>query len=129
METYATEFKLKNGEYLEILGAPVTMVYKVAEVTDTEEFQKEGYTVSYLYEEYGANNTGTVTVGDAQEVEGNVVQGTINTKSNEVTFINTREIEVPNSGISVDLLPYALVLLVALCGGILLIVSKKRRTN
>jgi hypothetical protein len=127
MAKYATEFKLKKGEYLEILGVPVTMVYKVQEVTDTDDFAKEGYTVTYNYKEYGTNETDTK--GELKGQEGDTVIGTINTESNEVTFINTRNIEVPNSGVSIDFLPYALALIVAVCGGVLFIIMKKRSVN
>jgi hypothetical protein len=127
MGKFANTFKLKNGEWLEIVGAPVTMVYKVEEVIDSEQFKKEGYTVTYNYKEYGANDT--TTKSDVKDQSGNVVQGTINTVSNEVTFVNTRNIEIPNSGISMDFLPYLLVMLVALCGSILLMFMRKRSTH
>jgi hypothetical protein len=124
MAECATTFQLKNGEYLEILGAPVTMVYKVEEVTDTEQFQKEGYTVTYDYKEYGKNDT--ATKADTTDNAGSSLVGTINTDTNEVVFTNTRNIEVPNSGISMDLLPYMLVLVVA-AGACVLFVMKKRK--
>jgi hypothetical protein len=125
METYGNTFQLKNGEWLELLGVPVTMIYKVEEVTDTEQFKKEGYTVTYDYKEYGENETGSS--GLKKDQEGSVVQGTINTESNEVTFRNTRNIEIPNSGISVDIIPYVLLMVVAVCG-VILFVFKKRRS-
>jgi hypothetical protein len=127
MATYGNAFQLKKGEWLELIGVPVTMVYKVEEVTDTDQFKKEGYTVTYDYKEYGSNkndNTGYV-----KDQKGSVVSGTINTDTNEVTFRNTRNIEVPNSGISVDVIPYVLILLVVVCGGFLFFFNlKKRRT-
>jgi hypothetical protein len=43
-----------------------------------------------------------------------------------VAFTNKRTVDVPNSGISVDVIPYILVMIVAVCGGVLFI-SKKRR--
>jgi hypothetical protein len=101
------------------------MIYKVEEVTDTEQFKKEGYTVTYDYKEYGENETGSS--GLKKDQEGSVVQGTINTESNEVTFRNTRNIEIPNSGISVDIIPYVLLMVVAVCG-VILFVFKKRRS-
>jgi hypothetical protein len=126
MQKYGNTFQLKNGEWLELVGVPVTMIYKVEEVTDTDQFKKEGYTVTYDYKEYGANKTGTE--GLSEDNKGSSVRGTVNTETNEVTFINTRNIEVPNSGVSVDIIPYALILLIVVCGGILFVI-KRRRTN
>jgi hypothetical protein len=105
------------------------MVYKVQEVVDTEDFKKQGYTVSYTYEEYGTNDTGTRTLDEPEAVGGNSVTGVINTKENIVTIINTRNIEVPNSGINLDILPYALILAVAVCGVLLVVISKKKKTD
>jgi hypothetical protein len=129
MDTYATTFQLKADEYLQINGVPVTMVYKVQEVVDSEDFQKQGYTVTHTYEEYGTNNTATRTTDKVEEKDGNVVTGVINTLSNTVTIINTRNIDVPNSGITLDVLPYVLILTVALCGVLLLVISKKKRAR
>jgi hypothetical protein len=129
MATYATEFQLKAGEYLEVTGVPVSMIYRVEEVTDTDEFKIEGYTVTYDYEETG-DNTDTDTYGkkyDQTYDSETGIQGTINTDKNEVTFINTRKIENPNTGISMDVVPYVLIVLAVVCGGLLLI-FKKRRT-
>jgi hypothetical protein len=124
-----TTFKLKAGEKLKIIGAPVSMVYKVEEVTDTEQFQKEGYTVTYDYIEQGTFNAdktkdGTNTTLSNQT--GNSVTGTVNTSKNEVHFINSRIIESP-TGIALEVLPYAIIALVAACG-IVLFVYKKRRS-
>jgi hypothetical protein len=120
-----TTFQLKAGEKLKILGAPVSMVYKVEEVTDTEQFQKEGYTVYYDYVEQGTFATDKQNTTLSKQ-EGNSVVGTVNTSKNEVHFINERIIETP-TGVALEVLPYALVALVALCG-IAFIIYKKRRT-
>jgi hypothetical protein len=49
----------------------------------------------------------------------------VNTTSTTVTFTNKRELTTP-TGISVDVIPYVLVMLIAVCGAVLFI-SKKRR--
>jgi hypothetical protein len=131
MAENATEFKLKAGEKLKIIGAPVSMVYKVEEVTDTDQFKKEGYTVTYDYIEQGSFNAdetqnGTNTTLSNQE--GNSVTGTVNTGKNEVHFINTRNIETP-TGIALEVLPYALAVLIAGCGIALFVYKKKRATR
>jgi hypothetical protein len=127
MSTYASTFQLKNGEYLEIL-APVTMIYKVEEYSIDNNLENEGYSVSYKYVEYGGNDTGTRSGATVEAVTGNSVQGTVNNATNEVTFINTRDIDAPSNGISMDVLPYALLLVIAACGGFLLLL-KKRKPN
>jgi hypothetical protein len=62
-------------------------------------------------------------------VDASSVKGTINTNTNEVEFVNTRNMETPNSGISMNVIPYVVILLVAVCGAILLVYNKKRRTH
>jgi hypothetical protein len=130
METYASEFQLKKGEYLELDGAPVTMIFKVEEVVDS----KEGYTTNITYKELGdfANNAKHTTQPSkednyTQEFENTTsVKGTVNTDSTNVTFTNVRNLDA-NTGLNIDFLPYALVLIVAVCGSILFIIAKKRK--
>jgi hypothetical protein len=130
-----TEFKLKKGEWLEIVGAPVSMIYKVEEVVDEVTDQEIGksikdqqYTTTYTYSEWGtlttADNTAIVNKDDITGTT-NVVQGTVNTKSNAVSFINTRNITA-KTGINLDFAPYVLIVLIAVCGGILFIARKRR---
>jgi hypothetical protein len=117
-------FKLKAGEHLQILDLPTTMIYKVEEDKDTAD--AEGYTITYDYTEIGSKETTTKAVKEDQS--GYSVQGTINDTTNTVTFINTRDM-TPPTGISLDVLPYALIVLVAACGGVLLIIKKKRNAQ
>jgi hypothetical protein len=133
--TEGTTFQMKAGEYLDIVGAPATMVYKVEEVVEDATVNasklslvEEGYTTTYDYKEYGKNKSETRP--EDNEIigkSGNSVTGTINTESNEVTFTNTRQVSV-GTGINLTMLPYALITLCAICGGILFI-SRKRRVD
>jgi hypothetical protein len=57
-DTNSNKFTLKDGEHLQIIGAPVSMIYKVEEVVDevTDTSIKktiiaQGYTTTYKYEE------------------------------------------------------------------------------
>jgi hypothetical protein len=113
------------------------MIYKVEEVTDgTDEngvdFADKGYKVYYQYEESGKKSTSTLSQNTEgltdDRAEGSSLQGTINNTTNKVIFINERTIDVP-TGISLDVLPYALIVLVAVCGGILLVIKKKRNAQ
>jgi hypothetical protein len=143
MAKYATEFKLKAGQWLELDGAPVSMIYKVEEVTTESKkadgsdlnasgisLVDEGYTTSYKYSEYGSYASADNEDTRNQDItdNGNSVQGTINTVSNEVTFTNKRTVKV-DTGVSVDVIPYVLIAVIAVCGAVLLISEKKRRTN
>jgi hypothetical protein len=126
-----TQFQLKKGEWLEIEGAPVTMVYKVEEVVDDASVNasgksliNEGYTTTYSYKETGVK-LDSATIGERTDVSGHVVQGTINTDTNQVTFTNNRKITV-DTGINLDFAPYVLIVLIAVCGGILFIARKRR---
>jgi hypothetical protein len=133
--TEGTTFQMKAGEYLDIVGAPATMVYKVEEVVEDATVNasklslvEEGYTTTYDYKEYGTNDSETQPdKGQISGVSGSSVTGTINTESNEVTFTNTRQVSV-GTGINLTMLPYALITLCAVCGGILFI-SRKRRVD
>jgi hypothetical protein len=95
--------------------------------TDSQDLVEEGYTTSYKYKEVGVNNNATTSKEEPQDVAGYTVQGTINTDTNQVTLTNTRKITV-DTGINLTMLPYALITLCAICGGILFI-SRKRRVD
>jgi hypothetical protein len=127
---YYTTFKLKAGESLEIDGLPVSMIYKVLEDTSVIPGGNE-YTVTY-----DMTSTGKFFSGEGAAEKNNIqlenqeytepIKGAINTGENEIDFTNTRNINV-GTGLSIDFLPYALVLIVAVCGSILFIIAKKRK--
>jgi hypothetical protein len=131
-------FTLKDQEYLELVGMPQGMIYYLAEADVTD----EGYSQYWTYSEQGSlatdtskQNTSTAlpkhdaikttTTDDGTVTSSVIFQGTVNTISNDVTFINSRIITA-NTGINIDLIPYVLVMLIAVCGAVLFI-SKKRR--
>jgi hypothetical protein len=120
-----THFQLKNGQYLQIC-APATMIYYVVE----GDYESEGYTQTYTYDEEGLKDSSTksseATIGKKYDAHNQVVQGTVNTRINEVVFINSRTIEEVNTGISLDVLPYVLIVLMAICGVVLFAVRKRR---
>jgi hypothetical protein len=135
VKTTGTKFQLKNGEYLEINDLPTTMIYKVIEDTDYTDdngvaFSDKKYSVSYQYLEDGKKKTETLdnNTDPLKNEEGSAVQGTINTKENAVTFINERTVNVPE-GISLDVLPYVLIVLVAACGGVLFVIRRKKSSK
>jgi hypothetical protein len=125
---FGTHFTLKNGQYLKIC-APATMIYFVVE----KNYSSEGYTQTYRYTEYGSKKTATMTKDGEDDEEktalDTVIKGTVNTGTNTLEFINTREIEkpaTPSTGINLNLAPYVLITLIAVCGGILFFARKRR---
>jgi hypothetical protein len=52
------------------------------------------------------------------------VNGTTNTKTNKVEFTNKRELTV-QSGIVLDVMPYAIVMAIAVAGAVFFIVKKR----
>jgi hypothetical protein len=129
-----THFQLKNDEELRIY-APVTMIYFVAEAN----YSSEGYSQTYIYTEYGSkasttkSNTNDDEDDEAYAAIGEnatpvVVKGTVNTVANAVAYTNTRNVTLPDTGINLDVVPYILLTLIAVCGGILFI-SRKKRVN
>jgi hypothetical protein len=130
--TYSQKFTLKANQYLKII-APVSMIYFVEEADVTD----EGYTQEYKYYENG--NRSTVTIGSAStttkhaaittSADGTktpvIVKGTVNTIANRVEFINSRELK-PDTGINVDVTPFILITIIAVCSGILFFARKRR---
>jgi hypothetical protein len=118
-------FKLKSGQYLKVC-APTTMIYFVVE----KDYSNEGYTQTYKYTETGYKKTVTATTDETAGVENEakdvVIKGTVNTSTNQVQFINSRTVKNTNTGISLEVAPYALIVLIAICGGILFAIRKRR---
>jgi hypothetical protein len=121
-DTDWTEFTLKGGEELVISNIPVGMVYKV------KESDSKGYTAymkrtiegDVLADEdltdsskYGTANAVTM-INNALTTDG----------GDHVYFLNIHD--TPDTGITLDVLPYAVVVLLA-AGCALLLISKKRR--
>jgi LPXTG-motif cell wall-anchored protein len=130
-----THFQLKSGEHLEIV-APVSMIYKVEEVTKTA----DGYSTTAEYQESGkflksttlsiekGSNIGAATYKNDDGVEYNItwVRGTTNFEENQVVFMNARD-QLPDTGINLDFVPYVVILAAAIVLGGLFIFMKKRK--
>jgi hypothetical protein len=133
-----TKFTLKAGQYI-MITAPVSMIFKVAEVIPTE----EGYTISATYNESGTYKDSTTvnstvdelseskTYTDAttnKEMTEFAVKGTTNTNTTQVEFVNTRETGTL-TGVNIDFVPYAIIALMAVIGCAVLIVKKSRKVH
>lgn len=140
---YGNKFTLKNGQYL-MITAPVSMIFKVAEL----DYSEESYTTSVTYTELGTyadsktrdlkdkSNISTedytidstaVTTSAKAEGKTTTVYGTTNTNTTTVSFTNTRNI-APTTGINLDFVPYVVVLALVLAAGGAVLVYKKKRT-
>jgi hypothetical protein len=115
-----TSFSLSNGQYLKIPGAPVGMLYIVKE-TDAN---TNGYVTKWSYTAEG-DFISEVTKED-QTAE--VCEGEINNGSNSVVFTNTRTVSTP-AGVTLDVLPYAVVVVIALACVALLFLKKRKNAR
>jgi pilin isopeptide linkage protein len=111
-----SEFTLKGGEYVVIYGVPEGMIYWVKEA----DYSGDGYK-TYNTVVTGTNQESGASYGTTVSRETD--QRTIVKDNNIVLFKNEKD--VPNTGISVDVIPYVLVVMAALCGAALFI-NKKR---
>jgi hypothetical protein len=129
------KFTLKANESLEIKGLPAGMIYYLYE----EDYSDDGYT-TYRQVLSTTNASSTLSTPDAdsflKDSEGNKDlkanlstggKGTLSQYQNGVYFLNM--INLPsNTGITVDILPYAAVVLAAAAALAVLLIAKKRRS-
>jgi pilin isopeptide linkage protein len=125
-EELAQAFTLHDGEYLKV-EAPVSMIFFVSEANVTA----EGYEQKYTYTESGThnsetkdNNTSTPTAAINEDGSMVILKGTVNDGMTKVEYTNTRNV-TPDTGLSLDMVPYVLITLIAVCGVALLVCKKK----
>jgi hypothetical protein len=111
-------FQLKGGERLVLTNVPVGMIYYVKE-TDSK-----GYTTTYAHAsgDNTISSTSTYRSGNPESyfttVNGN----------NIVRFVNAKNKYEPNTGIRMDVIPYAVTILgIVIVAGAFVIVARKRR--
>jgi pilin isopeptide linkage protein len=119
----ADVFKLKSGQWLEITNLPVGMIFYVVEYN----YSEDGYTTSFSYTAMDSGSTTAAQSISSTTSEPRRVNGTIYSGSNELDYVNDKALNV-GTGINLDVLPYVVVLAIALGGCVLFIFSKKRRT-
>jgi hypothetical protein len=117
-------FVLKSGDSIDIVGLPTGMIFTVTQVTE------DGYTTENTWHATGSSSKeeqknydedpDTARTFDSSEKSSWILSGT-----NQLDFVN--EITNADTGISVDVIPYVLVLVAAACCAVLF-VSKKRST-
>jgi hypothetical protein len=124
-------FTLKNGESLEITGLPVGMIYYLME----EDYTDENFDTHYIAKSVAASETVTAPEEadylDATKngTEGRIIassESKISNSKNYIYYLNTHNVPTP-TGIAVDILPYAVVVLAAVAAFAVLLISKKRR--
>jgi hypothetical protein len=114
----AQAFTLKGGESITFTDLPIGMIFYVTEAN----YASDGYTtkVDYVATGDGANSASFSQGGDG----GTQAKGTIASGSNTMTFTNKKEL-TPATGISVDFIPYVLVMVLAVAGCVLFVCKKK----
>lgn len=101
-------FSLKHGEHIVVANLPVGATYTVTE-TDTE---------------YDESNK----VDNVASKNGLVATGTIKTGGDTVAYKNTKGFG-PDTGITMNTLPFAVVATVAVAGGAALVISRRRHAG
>jgi hypothetical protein len=119
-------FKLKAGQSLKIYNVPVNMIYFLYEEQGT------GFDCWYEIANKQAQSTAWSEDSDTYTYTANGVIAddtagrlTVTSGNNIVSVFNNREFT--NSGIRVDILPYAVIVLAAAAACVVLVVSKKKR--
>jgi pilin isopeptide linkage protein len=110
-------FNLKAGQALEITGVPAGMVYYLFE----EDYQEAGYDTTYTVTYDAATPAKSVIT----KIGGDLGKQTTVAGVNHVTILNTKNSN-PGTGIAVDVMPYAVIVLLAAACAVLLIFKKRR---
>jgi hypothetical protein len=119
------DFQLKDGETITIKDLPVGMIFEVEQKTT-------GYTTTSDYTGTPSDGTTGPSISSSRPGTQYTIGSTSNSNAYTVdgdnvgNFYNTKDVDAP-TGISVDVIPYVLVLMAAACCAVLF-VSKKRST-
>jgi hypothetical protein len=118
--------KLKDGESITLKGLPEGMIFTVTQAEEDEWSTRNTYSFEGTIndKDKGTSSNGSDGDEDDFEVSYTADHVQIHHTKNVIDFYNKRDIEI-DTGVTVDVLPYVLVMVMALCGGILF-VSKKR---
>ena len=106
---------MKSGEKKAITGLPKGAAFTVKEVqamNSTDEFNSAGYTTQYQ-------------INDETAVTGKSAGGTL-TSPTTVSFVNTRKEAAPTA-LHSDVIPYILIVTIALSVGMYLLFENRRR--
>ena len=108
-------FQAKGGQSIVISDIPVGVTYTIEEVGSTK----------HLTEDTAELQIQNVNDADAYYVSGEVkTANAVSKTATEETITNKKDITIP-TGISVETLPYILILAVAMAGTVLLVIRKK----
>ena len=111
---------MKHGASVTFKNVPYGTTYTVKETTPYS-------SVSNALKEYKKDATDATNTKNSAEGKGDECSDKVDFATEEVTFTNTNE-QTPETGVSLDTLPYVLVL--ALAGaGLVLMIARKRRVQ
>jgi hypothetical protein len=121
-----TAFTLKNGQYLKISGAPIGMNYFVKEV----DANTNGFTTTWTMTSNGVNGSKDddgKAISEAvfkEDQTDEIITAKVRGNENKIVFTNTRTISAP-TGVMMDILPYAIAVVIALAGAALIYIKKR----
>lgn len=115
---YTYTFSLKNGEALTLTGIPAGFTYTLTEAAAKNWAATAAVT---------SNSVAAAAAGATNDFnKALTVNGTIGEKHNEAAFTNTYN-DIPLTGVIINALPYALMVIVGVGALALFIVMKRRR--
>ena len=117
-----SSFTLKHGEYVTLknipIGTTITVTEKDANDYDTKATNYgKADNKTFVYEVVNENGTAVLKSADAEAV-----------KDNAITVTNDFD-GTPDTGVLLDTLPYLILLAVAVAGGVLVVVRKRKHRD
>jgi hypothetical protein len=127
LEGTYNEFVLLPEESITLYNLPQGMIYNVVE-SDPDQDDDNTYSYKYVTLETSETDSQGTTTTKSRTVKAPTfsLNDAIVDGGNQVDFWNTRTPENTPTGITMDVLPYAMIAALAVAGGVLLI-SKKRK--
>jgi pilin isopeptide linkage protein/LPXTG-motif cell wall-anchored protein len=125
--SYTATFYLKSGESVSVTGLPKGTAYTVTEGTKVVSVDENGNkSVADDAADNGYDEKYTVNSGDQQT--GTEETGTVQDNTTSVAFENEKGF-IPQTGITMNTLPFAVVATVAVAGGAALVISRRRHAG
>lgn len=125
--SYTATFYLKSGESVSVTGLPKGTAYTVTEGTKVVSVDKNGNkSVADDAADNGYDEKYTVNSGDQQT--GTEATGNVQDNTTSVAFENEKGF-IPQTGITMNTLPFAVVATVAVAGGAALVISRRRHAG
>lgn len=112
--TATTTIQVKHGDTVTFENIPYDVVYKVKE----KDYSREGYKTSYSF------NTSNIVFPESGVISGDVPEFKVNAETHTYGITNNKETTV-DTGITLDSVPYIVMLAVAACGMVVFMTKKR----